>query len=150
MKLIGSNNPKLKTICDYTDVKKAVRVGNQLKKFLKTQKAVGIAANQVGILERVCVVKIETEFKIFINPRIIKRFGKQLSKDEGCLSFPGIRGSVTRPKKIHISWIEVKNWKIEFCESIFNDFDAIVLEHEIDHLNGIVFIDKMTNKRYVK
>lgn len=150
MKLIGGENQKLKTVCQFTCIKKAVKVGNKLKKFVKSNKCLGIAANQFGILERVCVVKIGLTLKVFINPKIINKQGLQISKEEGCLSFPGIRGDIKRPQNIEVSWISVgiKGYEITEHLLIFADFDAIVLEHEIDHLDGIRCLDKMYNKIY--
>jgi len=142
MKLIGKNNKKLQTRCKYTNLKRSVLTGNKLMKFAISNKCLGVSANQFGILERVCIAKVNGKFEIFIDPKIIKSNGKQISKDEGCLSFPGIRRDIERSKEITVSWITVNNWIPKEHEKVFKDFDAIVLEHEIDHLNGIRLIDK--------
>jgi len=142
MKLIGSYNKKLQTLCELTDIKKAVITGNKLMKFAISNRCLGVSANQFGIIERVCIAKVNGKFEVFINPQIINAFGKQISKEEGCLSFPGIRRDIERPKIIYVSWITVNNWKQEENFKLFEGMDAIVLEHEIDHLNGIRLIDK--------
>lgn len=142
MKLIGKNNKKLITRCKYTNLKRSVFTGNKLMKFAISNKCLGVSANQFGILERVCIAKVNGKFEIFIDPKIINSEGKQISKKEGCLSFPGIRRDIERPQKIIVSWITVNNWIPKEHEKTFEGFDAIVLEHEIDHLNGIRLIDK--------
>lgn len=102
---------------------------------------VGLAAPQVGILKRVIVVDVNTEESdphIFINPVIIKEEGEQRGP-EGCLSVPGVRGEVTRPFKITVEALDVNGEKF-VTEA--EDFFARAICHEIDHLNGILFIDK--------
>lgn len=150
MKLIGGENQKLKTKCEFTDIKKAVKVGNKLKKFVNGNGCLGLAANQFGILERVCIAKVGSGFKVFINPEITRRQGKQISEQEGCLTYPNIRGDIKRPQSIRVSWLSVGDKGFETTERVawFDDLDAIVLEHEIDHLDGIRCVDKMYNKKY--
>ena len=150
MKLIGGDNQKLKTKCQFTDIKKAVKVGNKLKKFVSSNRCLGLSANQFGILERVCIAKIGYRFVIFINPEITNREGSQISWQEGCLSYPTTRGDVKRPQSIRVTWLSVEPKGYEITERVawFDDSNAIVLEHEIDHLDGIRCVDKMYNKKY--
>jgi len=143
LNLVGGDNEKLKTKCEYTNAKKAVATGNKLFAFTRNVGCLGLSANQVGIMERVCIAKINNKFKIFINPHIIKSWGKQVSEKEGCLSFPGVRGDIVRPQNIMVMWITINNGIEISHEEVFTGMDAIVLEHEIDHLNGIRCIDKM-------
>jgi len=153
LNLIGPSNKKLLTKCDHTDIKRAVKVGNMMMKFVRSHPCLGLAANQLGIMERVCVAKIgwhgdlSIEMRVYINPEIIERQGNQLSVAEGCLSFPGIRGDIKRPQKIKVKYISVKKWQETEIEIEYSGMDAIIMEHEIDHLNGIRCIDKMTNIR---
>lgn len=151
MKLIGGENQKLKTKCEFTDIKKAVKVGNKLKKFVNSNRCLGLSANQFGILERVCIAKVGSEFKVFINPEITRRQGKQISEQEGCLSYPNVRGDIKRARIIKVTWLSVglKGYETTEHEETFTNLDAIVLEHEIDHLDGIRCIDKMYNKKYI-
>jgi len=149
LKLVGPNNSKLKTVCKFTCTEKAIKLSKFMMLFCKTYPCLGVSANQFGILERVCVAKTNGKFKSFINPQIINRSSKtQLSLQEGCLSFPGIRGDIIRPLSITVTWLTFHNWVEKRHEEIFTGQDAIVLEHEIDHLDGIRCIDKMKNKRY--
>lgn len=105
---------------------------------------VGLAAPQVGILKRVCVVCVDGETKFeLVNPVILKESGSQVGP-EGCLSVPGRNGYVKRPKKLTVQAYdrcgEKQIYKIA-------DFEAVAFCHEIDHLDGILFIDKLYDKR---
>jgi len=102
---------------------------------------VGLAAVQVGILKRVIVYDIydETGAKALVNPEIIEESGEQIDV-EGCLSLPNRNGEVLRPKKVVVKGIDIKGNNVEIAaEGLL----ARVFCHEIDHLNGILFIDKV-------
>lgn len=105
-----------------------------------TEDGVGLAAPQVGISKRIAVVDIREGNKIvLINPEIIKEEGKTI-REEGCLSIPGEIGDVIRSKKIKVKSLDRKGNEIEFEAE---DFEARAIQHEIDHLNGVLFIDKV-------
>ena len=137
-KLVGADNKKLTTKVKYSgNVRKAHSLGNKLRSHCKRWMGTGISANQVGIMERVCV----SRNKIFINPVIEERRGGILSKKEGCLSFPGRTGNVKRSDAVRVSYVEFKKGVEIFHDEWFDGYDAIVLQHEIDHLDGIRCID---------
>ena len=102
---------------------------------------VGLAAVQVGVLKQVIVIDIDdgTEPLILINPKILKQKGEQ-EVEEGCLSFPNKFAKVIRPAEITVEAInrEGKTFKVKAKELL-----AQAISHEIDHLNGVVFIDKI-------
>ena len=102
---------------------------------------VGLAANQVGVLERICVVQTPEmeEAMILLNPEIVKREGER-EVEEGCLSVPGYRGMVTRSEKVRARALDLnsKQFKVDA-----DDLLAQALEHEIDHLNGIMYMDHL-------
>lgn len=100
---------------------------------------VGLAAPQVGILRRIAVVDVGGGKIELVNPEIIKESGEQTG-DEGCLSFPGKWGEVTRPMKVTVKAQDRygKEFKIKGTELLARAFC-----HEIDHLDGVVFIDKV-------
>lgn len=103
---------------------------------------VGLAAVQVGILKRVVVIHIDYEKEkplILINPEIIKQKGEQ-TVEEGCLSFPNKFAKVVRPEEIVIKALDENGKKIEVKGK---GLLAQAISHEIDHLNGEVFIDKI-------
>jgi peptide deformylase len=108
-------------------------------------KGVGLAAPQIGHPKRVSVIDIsagedETKKLVIINPEIIQREGKQVG-EEGCLSIPGFREPVTRANDV---LIRAKNEKGEEIELRGQELLARAFEHEIDHLNGILFINHLS------
>lgn len=106
---------------------------------------VGIAAPQVGRNVRVFIVSEAMGAKTYINPEITKMSEAQQESEEGCLSVPGVWGLVDRAKKIHFKALDRHGRRVEFDAK---DFMATVYQHELDHLNGILFIDKA--KKIVK
>ena len=123
------------------------RIRMTLEDMLETmhsQYGVGIAAPQVGVMRRMFIAEPE-EGKIYymINPVILEQSGSQID-DEGCLSVPGMIGTVERPDYIKIEALDINGEKQVYE---FYDFDARVMCHEYDHLDGILYIDKATNIR---
>lgn len=129
---------------------------NNLIATCDAKKGVGIAAPQVGVLHRVFIVwsKPSKRYKkapkmeplVVINP-ILKFLGTKKEKSfEGCLSIPGIRGLVSRYKKIEVSYITRDG---ENRKERYKDFVARIFQHEFDHLNGVVFLDRVDPKDLV-
>lgn len=111
---------------------------------MRSQFGVGIAAPQVGIMRRMFVAEPEPgRVYYMINPVILEESGSQ-EGDEGCLSIPGKIGTVTRPDYIKIEALNLDGEKKTYE---FHDFDARVMCHEYDHLNGVLYIDKAVNIR---
>ena len=100
---------------------------------------VGLAAPQVGILRRVVVIDIGDGLIEMINPVITSREGKQIGR-EGCLSLPGRQGIVTRPDKVTVRFQDRKGVEMEMEAA---GFMARAVCHELDHLDGRVYIDVM-------
>jgi peptide deformylase len=103
---------------------------------------VGLAAPQVGVGKRVIVIDTGDGLLELINPRIIASEGAQICKQEGCLSFPGIFGEVERAGKIELEAINRRRQKIRLSAE---GIKAQAIQHEIDHLDGILFIDRATS-----
>jgi len=108
---------------------------------------VGLAANQVGALKRLIIFDPEPDpekrnFTALINPHIVEKHGEQLSEGEGCLSLPGIRSDVKRYAGIKVEALDLDGNTITIEAE--NDLPSIILQHEIDHLDGIVFIDHIS------
>ncbi|MGI5873176.1 MAG: peptide deformylase [Bacillota bacterium] len=99
---------------------------------------VGLAAPQVGISRRIIVVDVGEGLIELINPVLLKGRGKQVG-DEGCLSVPGYYAPVERYKTVYIEGLDRDGKKVSIKAK---DFPAVALQHEIDHLDGILFIDK--------
>lgn len=101
----------------------------------------GLAAPQVGVLKRIVVIDLYEEGDLFIliNPVIKKEKGKQIV-DEGCLSFPNKFAKVERPEEIEVEYLNEKGEKIKLKAT---GLLAQAVSHEVDHLNGELFIDKI-------
>ncbi|HHW02937.1 MAG TPA: peptide deformylase [Thermoanaerobacterales bacterium] len=106
---------------------------------MKDAKGVGLAAPQVGILKRAVVIDVGDGLIELINPEIVFEEG-EVVEVEGCLSIPGVNGEVARPKKVKVKAFDRNGNRIEVEGE---DWLARALCHEIDHLNGILFIDKV-------
>ena len=102
---------------------------------------VGLAGPQVGILKRVVVIDLYDgeEPLLLVNPKIIKSNGKQ-EVDEGCLSFPNEYAKIIRPKEVVVEALNENGEKVKI---VAKDLLAQALSHEIDHLDGILFVDNM-------
>ena len=105
---------------------------------------VGLAAPQIGVALRVVVIDVNDGQPIaLVNPEIVKRSGER-QVDEGCLSVPGFRGEITRSVKVLAQGIDPKTGK-EVRIKAEDNLLAEALEHEIDHINGILYIDYLSS-----
>lgn len=107
---------------------------------------VGLAAPQVGISKQVIVYDVasgdgERRLQVLVNPKILSSEGETVSEDEGCLSVPDFRSNVKRAEKIVIEGMDRKGNPLNIDAE---GFLAVVLQHEIDHLNGKLFIDRIS------
>jgi peptide deformylase len=111
-------------------------------------KGVGLAAPQVGLRQRILVVNPTGEESdksgelALVNPTITERSGEETLYEEGCLSFPGIYAEVKRPDKCKVS---AKTVTGEDIEMEFEGFASRVIQHEYDHLQGILLVDRMSS-----
>lgn len=118
--------------------KRILELLDDMAETMRHADGVGLAAPQVGILRRVVVIDVGEGLIELINPEIVEFSGEQRGA-EGCLSIPGIRGEVIRPEKVKVKALNRKGEQIEI---IGTGLLARALCHEIDHLDGILFIDK--------
>lgn len=130
---------------DYAEVKKDLPA--LLTDMFETMDAVGgagLAANQIGLDLRLAVIKIQRENEeplslVIINPELAEKSGS-MYEDEGCLSFPGLFAKVRRAAKVKVRALNEKGLPIEInAEGLF----AKALQHEMDHLDGITFVDRL-------
>jgi peptide deformylase len=108
---------------------------------------VGLAANQVGWGKRLLIYDLgaregERELRVLINPKILESEGQIVSENEGCLSIPDYRADVKRAERILIEGVDREGNPVRLEAE---DFHAIVLQHEMDHLNGKLFIDRISS-----
>jgi len=126
------------------DVELAIFVENMIE-TMQASEGIGLAAPQVGVSQALCVVDIGLIEKgkqpqAFINPEIIEEFGDEVVLEEGCLSLPDVRDDVARREGIRLRYQDLQGEQHEMqCQGLL----ARVLMHEIDHLHGIFFTDRL-------
>jgi peptide deformylase len=103
-------------------------------------KGIGLAANQVGVARRVAVVDVDDDRFIMVNPRILETEGRA-SAEEGCLSIPDIYADVTRPDRVVIEALDAEG---NSYRKEATGLKARAIQHEIDHLDGILFLDHLS------
>jgi peptide deformylase len=155
LKLVSIGHPVLRT--KIKNVQTTKRKTKSFKTFLKAMvqmmhkaHGVGLAANQVGVNERVLVMECDSNkrypkvdsvaLQTYLNARIVK-YSKKLEKGwEGCLSIPGYRGIVPRSKSVTFEAMTPDGKKVR---KTIHGFEARIMQHEVDHLNGFFYVDRM-------
>ena len=112
---------------------------DEMGEIMRDAHGVGLAAPQVGASIRLLVYDVGEGLQALINPAILKMKGEQIGPEEGCLSIPGLRGVVRRANEIVVKASDRNGKPMRFRAF---DFEARVIQHEIDHLDGILFIDR--------
>lgn len=150
--IVAYGDPVLKRVAEPiekgTDIKKLVA---DLYETMYNASGVGLAAPQVGLSMRLFVTDgspmdeddqvLQSFKKVFVNPTILEETGTEWAFEEGCLSIPGIRADVNRPPKVKIHYFD-ENWN-EHTEE-FEGLPARIIQHEYDHLQGVLFVDKIS------
>jgi len=114
---------------------------DRMMKVMEKANGIGLAANQIGIDKRFFVLDVEGRKLKIINPEILE-FGNELIEfEEGCLSIPGVYRNVTRPEKIRVKYMDENN---EVHEELLEGLISRAFQHELDHLDGVLFIDKIS------
>ena len=119
-----------------------------MRETMKAYNGVGLAANQVGVLQRVLVVDVPQEDgprvrHALVNPVIDQRSGS-VKGEEGCLSIPGLYEEVSRSRKIRVRAKDETGRPVEFEAE---DYLARAIQHEVDHLDGVLFVDRLSPLR---
>ena len=125
-----------------------IKIANQMMDTMIKAPGVGLAANQVGILKQIITINFEDKENdkranyILFNPSIIEYSEEKVIMEEGCLSLPEQYADIERPKQIFLEYIDEnqKNIKKEI-----DGYEARILQHEIDHLSGKLFIDYLSS-----
>jgi len=139
MKIV-ENREKLSKPCKSVHLEEGLQIAKRLLEYLKAHKgAIGLAANQVGIDARVCVVNVDRPL-IFVNPKVVGKFGAIKFK-EGCLSFPDEEVTTKRYRNIVVR-DEVGGERIFDIENLL---ETVCVQHEVDHLNGLTMYDRKLN-----
>lgn len=147
-KIVPASDPTLrKKSKPVKKITKSVkRLIKDLKDTLKAQtdpEGVGLAAPQIGVNKRVFIMHYNDQVTAVISPKVVsidKTKKKNTKTMEGCLSIPYHYGPLTRPKKITIKYLNEKGKSVT---KTFKGFEAQIIQHEIDHLNGVLFVDHL-------
>ncbi|BDU50281.1 peptide deformylase [Haliovirga abyssi] len=127
------------------------KIDENLKQLLKDMietmydaPGVGLAAPQIGINKKVVIIDTDGKLRKIINPVILERFGEEEIAEEGCLSIPNIYEKVKRPSKVKVKYLNEDGLEVtEEADGLL----ARAFQHEIDHLDGVLFVDKVSNIR---
>ncbi len=130
---------------------KIKELGQDMLDTMYKNDGIGLAACQVGMLKRIIVYDIKyieegakKEGHILINPKITSRSKAMIEVEEGCLSFPDIYENVLRHEKVTVEYTDIDGKKKKINAK---EIEAVVLQHEIDHLDGIVFLDRVEEQK---
>ena len=123
-----------------------LQLTNNMAETMYAAPGIGLAANQVGLLKRVIVMDCARDDEPpalwkMINPEIIWLSEENTKMEEGCLSIPGHNAEVVRPSEVHVSYLDIDGQKQEMQAK---GLLAACVQHEIDHLNGILFVDHLS------
>ena len=114
---------------------------NKLETVMEEYKGVGISAIQIGLPYRVFLAGYP-EPEVFINPKVLERSSYMKSDFEGCLSCPGVMVRIKRSSYIVLEYTSIREEKFVKIKRKFKDFEARVVQHELDHLNGFLIEDR--------
>ena len=166
--IIAYGNPVLRKVstnieASYPNLKQLIA---DMKETMQNADGVGIAANQIGKAIRIFMVdtsgfaenerlsedqkeRLRSFKKTFINPTMIEESGENSNYSEGCLSIPGIDENVVRKSQIKINYLDEE---FKPHEEVYNGLIARVIQHEYDHIDGVLFIDKISSikKKLIK
>jgi peptide deformylase len=117
----------------------------RMKRLMQDARGVGLAANQVGVLRRVFVIQAaeDEEPRALVNPEIVERSEETEPDDEGCLSMQGVVVGVERPVRVRI---EARDEQGNAVELELEELPARVAQHELDHLDGVLILDRTTDE----
>ena len=142
--MIITDKNKLKTLCDVVSIKEGEEIGVRLLHELReADNGIGLAANQIGINKRVCVVNVK-EPLVLINPKIVEKSKEKFVFPEGCLSFPNDKVKTIRHESIVVE-ADNHEGKLSFSansKNIDDAFECVCVQHEIDHLDGITMFER--------
>lgn len=129
---------------------KLAKLTQDMAETMYAAPGVGLAATQVDVHKRVIVIDVSEEsnkLMVFINPEIVQTSAECKSYDEGCLSVPGFYEAVERPATVKVRAQDVKG---EFFEMECDELLAVCIQHEMDHLNGKVFVEYLSQLKQTR
>ena len=142
--MIIKDKTKLQEKCSPISIKEGEEIGVRLLHELReSENGIGLAANQIGINKRVCVINVK-EPLVLINPKIVEKSKEQFVFAEGCLSFPDSKLKTKRHQDIVVE-ADNHEGRLSFSansKDINDAFECVCVQHEIDHLDGITMFDR--------
>ena len=150
MKILLVPNPILRQKALKIDriEKEDINIANKMMDVMIREPGVGLAANQVGILKQIVTINFEDKEKgkekkyILFNPKILSSSKETIVMEEGCLSLPEQYADIERPQKITLQYLNEKN---KLIKKTVDGYEARILQHEIDHLSGKLFVDYLSS-----
>lgn len=137
--LVFYPDPVLRTVCEPVDTFDSTLrdVAEEMLALMRQHAGIGLAAPQVGLRQRLIVASIADRHLVLANPAIINA-SQPRDFVEGCLSLPGIQANVRRPERIRVTGYDMHGQRLSFGA---NGLWARVIQHELDHLNGVLILD---------
>ncbi len=119
------------------------KLAKRMIRIMHDAPGVGLAAPQVGVVERLLVYDVDDDPQVLVNPAITELTDERLAADEGCLSVPGVVMPVERVARIRVEGRDVDGDPVDFEAE---GFEARVIQHEVDHLDGVLIVDRTTRE----
>lgn len=126
---------------DENSLKEASYYGHTLSECLQHYKGLGISANQLGINKRICAVNMGEHNWIMFNPEIVSKSDELSTMSEGCLSYPGLYLKLPRANSIVVRFQAMNG---QWIEQKVDGLSAVCIQHELDHLDGVVYTDRVS------
>lgn len=119
------------------------KLAKRMIKIMHDAPGVGLAATQVGVLERLLVYDVEDDPRVLVNP-VLSEFSEEREEcDEGCLSVPGVTMPVERSARVRVQGRDARGGEVDF---VAEGLEARVIQHEVDHLDGVLIVDRTTRE----
>lgn len=143
MELVKHDDPILNQECEAFDFANPpfdpIEFSKEFIKFMYDKNGIGLAANQVGIPYRIFAMRAEPENFVCFNPKVVAPSDSEVVLEEGCLSYPGLLVKVKRPQHVRVRF-QTPNG--DTLTKQFTGISARIFQHELDHLDGVVFYNK--------
>ena len=143
MNLVSSTDKILTTPCEKFDFSNPPfdpsEFARNLVKFMYDQKGIGLAANQIGVPYQIFAMRGQPENFVCFNPKIVDASNEEILLDEACLTYPGLSVKIKRPRHVRVRFNTPNG---DTLTKQFTGMTARIVQHEIDHLNGILFYNR--------
>ncbi|NLX34027.1 MAG: peptide deformylase [Thermotogaceae bacterium] len=144
--MIYIGNPLLRLVSKKIEVfdEKLREFVEELSKAMYVEDGVGLAAPQVGVSKRIFVYDAGEGIRVVINPEFLWKSEETVQMEEGCLSIPGIYADLFRPSSVKLRYQDVEG---NFHEEELSEYAARIVQHEADHLEGVLFVDHLSSAK---